>query len=72
MSHVTVERLQVAGGSLRIELTTDHALNHLERASFERIVDTCQDYARHHPSANDDEMDDAIAELGGEENITAG
>ena len=72
MSHVTVERLTVAGGSLRVELTTDHALGHRERVSLERIIDACQDYARLHPSPPHDDIDDAIAELGGEENICAG
>jgi hypothetical protein len=72
MSHVTVECIEVAGGSLRIELTTDHALGHLERASLDRIVDACQHYAEHHPSMMRDDIDDAILELGGEENICAG
>jgi hypothetical protein len=72
MSHLTVEVLEVAGGSLRIQLTTDHALARPERASFEQIVDACVDYAQHHPSELRDEFDVAIAELGGEENICAG
>ena len=72
MSHVTVEHLEVAGGSLRVELTTDHALGHRELASLERIVDACENYARRHPSLLHDDIDDAITELGGEENICAG
>ena len=72
MSHVTVELLDVDGGCLRIQLTTDHALGHRERAAFERIVDACQDYSRTHQSSAYDDMDEALAELGGEENICAG
>jgi hypothetical protein len=72
MSHVTVEVLDVDGGSLRIQLTTDHALGHRERAAFERIVDACQDYASCHPWSTCDDIDEALAELGGEENICAG
>jgi hypothetical protein len=72
MSHVTVERLEVGGGALRVQLTTDHVLGGRERASFARIVDASRDYAQHHPSAIHDEMDDAVTELGGEENICAG
>jgi hypothetical protein len=47
-------------------------LGHLERASLDRIVDACQHYAEHHPSMMRDDIDDAIIELGGEENICAG
>jgi hypothetical protein len=72
MSHVTVELLEVEGGALRVQLTTDHPLGHREREAFERIVDACRDYERCHPSALCDDIDDAIAELGGEENICAG
>jgi hypothetical protein len=67
-----VELLDVAGGSLRIQLTTDHPIGHRERAAFERIVDACQDYARGHPWSACDDIDEALAELGGEENICAG
>jgi hypothetical protein len=72
MSHVTVELMEVAGGSLRVQLTTDHALGHLEREAFERIVGACQDYATCHPCLDCDDIDEAMAELGGEENICAG
>jgi hypothetical protein len=72
MSHVTVELLEVEGGSLRLQLTTDHALGHREREAFDRIVDACKTYATCHPSSECDDIDEALAELGGEENICAG
>jgi hypothetical protein len=70
--HVEVGLVEVAGGQLRVQLTTDHPLAHHERVSLERIVEACEEYGRLHPSALHDDTDDAIAALGGEENICAG
>jgi hypothetical protein len=70
---ITQQRYRVAGGSLRVSLETDHPLSPREREALERITRSCgRCTAELHADGPEDEFDEAIAILGGEENICAG
>jgi hypothetical protein len=75
----TQQHYEVPGGTLKVVLTTDHALSVVERADLDHIADACaafQARSRHpEPTAAVTpalEVDEAIWELGGELEITAG
>jgi hypothetical protein len=75
----TQQHYEVPGGTLKVVLTTDHALSVVERADLDHIADACaafQARSRHtEPAAAVApalEVDEAIWELGGEQGITAG
>jgi hypothetical protein len=83
MRHLTTQRhYEVPGGTLKVILTTDHALSTSERVEFDRIDDACEAFRDHvarllHPAAvaGEDpgrEVDDAIWALGGDADIMAG
>ena len=79
---ITQQHYEVPGGTLKVILTTDHALSAVEREELDRIADACLTFQRlqrtGHPhvtaSAGDPagEVDEAIWELGGDEDIMAG
>jgi hypothetical protein len=74
----TQQHYEVPGGTLKIVLTTDHALTSVERADLDDIAAACTAFqareAGRHPevAAPALEVDEAIWELGGEQGITAG
>jgi len=74
----TQQHYDVPGGTLKIVLTTDHALTPVERADLDHIAAACAAFQAHeagrHPAAAAPalEVDEAIWELGGEQGITAG
>ncbi len=75
MSH-TLERVyDVEDGVLKLFLTTDHPIHDREAEALDRVAESylaCLDKVRAGPARFRDEDDEAIYELGGEENITAG
>jgi L-aminopeptidase/D-esterase-like protein len=69
----TQQHYEVAGGTLKVILTTDHALSGAEQRRLAGVGDAClafQAGAPPVPAAPD--LDEAIWELGGEEAICAG
>lgn len=77
----TQQHYDVPGGTLKVVLTTDHALSPVERADLDHIADACAAFQAHERSRHADpaaaaapalEVDEAIWELGGEQGITAG
>ena len=74
----TQQHYEVPGGTLKVVLTTDHALTAVERADLDHIAAACAAFqardAWRHPEAAAPalEVDEAIWELGGEQGITAG
>jgi len=74
----TQQHYDVPGGTLTVVLTTDHALTAVERADLDHIAAACAAFqardASRHPEAAVPalEVDEAIWELGGEQDITAG
>jgi hypothetical protein len=74
----TQQHYEVPGGTLKVVLTTDHALSAVERADLDHIADACAAFRCHERSRHPDgaaralEVDEAIWELGGEQGITAG
>jgi len=77
----TQQHYEVPGGTLKVVLTTDHALTAVERDDLDQIADACETFRAHeetgHPdpaaaSAPAGEVDEAIWELGGEQGLTAG
>jgi hypothetical protein len=76
----TQQHYEVPGGTLKVVLTTDHALTAVEREDLDHIADACtafqaRDAWRHAESraaAPALEIDEAIWELGGEQAISAG
>lgn len=69
---VTKRSYQVSGGSLTLELDTDHPLDASELEALERIAIACRQYSAEAPRRFAEPFDLAIEELGGEENICAG
>jgi hypothetical protein len=82
MNHLTTQQhYEVPGGTLRVILTTDHALSAAERMELDQIADACQSFGaqgravRPAPALAADpaaEVDEAIWELGGDQEIMAG
>jgi hypothetical protein len=83
MSNLTTQQhYEVPGGTLKVILTTDHVLTAIERDELDHIADACLTFQEHrasgprHPVAigRDPalEVDEAIWELGGDEEISAG
>jgi hypothetical protein len=77
----TQQHYEVPGGTLRVILTTDHTLSTAERDELDQIADACQSFAAHDrtprraPAPVADpavEVDEAIWELGGDQEIMAG
>ena len=77
----TQQHYEVPGGTLKVILTTDHALSAAEREELDNIADACQAFQAHDqlghvaPAALADaaaEVDEAIWELGGDQGIMAG
>jgi hypothetical protein len=70
---VTEQRYRVSGGSLKVSLETDHPLSPRERQALDRIAGSCGGWAAElHDDGPTDPFDEAIAILGGEDNICAG
>jgi len=82
MHHLTTQQhYDVPGGTLRVILTTDHALSPVERDDLDHIADACAVFQAHERDGHAgrdaaagpaDDIDEAIWELGGEQGITAG
>jgi hypothetical protein len=74
MSHTTERCYDIEGGRLKLVLETDHGITEREVAALDRVAEsylTCFEKVGDPPrSFNED--DEAIYELGGEENVTAG
>jgi hypothetical protein len=74
MSHTAERCYDVDGGVLKVSLKTDHSLTDREYEALDRVAESylgCfEKLAR--TRRERDENDEAIYELGGEENITAG
>jgi hypothetical protein len=77
----TQQRYEVPGGTLRVILETDHPLSAAERHELDQIADACEAFQAHKraarpaPAVEADparDVDEAIWELGGEEEILAG
>ena len=77
----TQQRYEVPGGTLRVILETDHPLSASERHEFDTIATACEAFQAHNrpaqvaPAVGLDparDVDAAIWELGGEEEILAG
>ncbi len=78
----TQQHYEMPGGTLKVILTTDHVLTSIERDELDRIADACMTFQRlqrsGHPHAGPltvdaaGEVDEAIWELGGDEDIMAG
>jgi hypothetical protein len=79
MTHLTTQQhYDVPGGTLKVILTTDHALSAAEREDLDQIAGACQAFQAHEragrpaPAGVAAEIDEALWELGGEQAITAG
>ena len=79
MAQTTAERYttercyDVTGGTLKLVLQTDHPLTQRELEALVRVAESylgCFEKLRSEPRTDDE--DEAIWELGGEENICAG
>jgi hypothetical protein len=79
----TQQHYEVPGGTLKVVLTTDHALTAVERSDLDHIADACAAFQDHEHTRHAEpaaaaaagpalEVDEAIWELGGELEITAG
>jgi hypothetical protein len=77
----TQQHYEVPGGTLKVVLTTDHALGSVERADLDQIAAACAAFQAHERTGHADpatgltpalEVDEAIWELGGEQDISAG
>ena len=77
----TQQHYDVPGGTLKVVLTTDHALTSVERADLDHIAVACAAFQAHDRAGHGDpaasltgalEVDEAIWELGGDEGISAG
>jgi hypothetical protein len=75
----TQQHYEVPGGTLKVILTTDHALSAAGREDFDQIADACQAFQAHEQLGNvataadpAAEVDEAIWELGGDQGIMAG
>jgi hypothetical protein len=77
----TQHHYEVAGGTLKVVLMTDHALTDVERADLDGIAAACAAFQAHERSGHPEpgtnalpalEVDEAIWELGGEQGISAG
>jgi hypothetical protein len=80
-SLTTQQHYEVPGGTLKVVLTTDHALTAVERADLDGIAAACAAFQAHEGAGHPEpagaagpalEIDEAIWELGGEQGITAG
>ena len=67
----TQQHYDVPGGTLKIVLTTDHALTSVERADLDHIAAACAAFHLE-VAAPALEVDEAIWELGGDQDITTG
>jgi hypothetical protein len=83
MSNLTTQQhYEVPGGTLKVILTTDHVLSVVEREELDHIADACLEFQEHQRSgymheviragAAAEEVDEALWELGGEGEISAG
>jgi hypothetical protein len=83
MSNLTTQQhYEVPGGTLKVILTTDHALSEAERFELDHIAEACLEFQdRRHSGhlheiiragAAAEEVDEALWELGGEGEISAG
>jgi hypothetical protein len=78
----TQQRYEVPGGTLRVILETDHSLTPSERRELDNIADACEAFraselAGAHRAPEPEleaarEVDEAIWELGGDQDIMAG
>ena len=76
----TQQHYEVPGGTLKVVLTTDHALTAVEREDLDHIADACAAFQARESARRPDarvvapalDIDEAIWELGGEQGITAG
>jgi hypothetical protein len=77
----TQQRYEVPGGTLRVILETDHPLSAAERHELDHIANACEAFQAHRRAARSEplveadparDVDEAIWELGGEEEILAG
>ena len=76
----TQQHYEVPGGTLKVVLTTDHALSAVEREDLDHIADACAAFQAREGARRPDagaaapalEIDEAIWELGGEQDIIAG
>jgi hypothetical protein len=76
----TQQHYEVPGGTLKVVLTTDHALTAVEREDLDHIADACAAFQAREGARRPDagvvapalEIDEAIWELGGEQGIMAG
>ena len=77
----TQQHYEVPGGTLKVVLTTDHALTRTEREDLDHIAVACAAFQAHERTGHPDpgaadapagDVDEAIWELGGEQEITAG
>ena len=77
----TQQHYEVPGGTLKVVLTTERALTALEREDLDHIAVACAAFQAHERTGHRDlaaaaapagEVDEAIWELGGEQEITAG
>ena len=76
----TQQHYEVPGGTLKVVLTTDHALTAVEREELDHIAAACAAFqardAWRHPESRAAapalDIDEAIWELGGEQGISAG
>jgi len=80
-SLTTQQHYEVPGGTLKVVLTTNHALTAVERTDLDHIADACAAFQAHERSGHPEpgevvapalEVDEAIWELGGEQGISAG
>jgi hypothetical protein len=83
MSNLTTQQhYEVPGGTLKVILTTDHMLSEVEREELDHIAEVCLEFQEHQRSghlhemiragAAAEEVDEALWELGGEGEISAG
>jgi hypothetical protein len=76
----TQQHYEVPGGTLKVVLTTDHALSAVEREELDHIADACAAFQAREGARPPDagvaapalDIDEAIWELGGEQGIMAG
>ncbi len=74
MSHTAERCYDVDGGALKVSLKTDHPLTRREYDALDKVAESyvrCFETVARAARARD-ENDEAIYELGGEENICAG
>lgn len=74
MSHTAERCYEVDGGTLKVSLKTDHPLTRQEYDALDKVAESyvgCFEKVARRARARDDD-DEAIYQLGGEENISAG